>query len=49
MIERFRTAMGFFNIGHEHEVRLSCQTKVNGDIEVYTQPEFNWCGEAFSK
>ena len=42
-------AVGFFNIGHEHEVRLSCQTTVHGDISVYTQPEFNWVGTAFGK
>ena len=30
-------------------LRLSCQTKVHGDgeIEVETQPEFNWHGENF--
>ena len=34
-------------IGHENELRLSCQTYVYGDIEVETQPEFNWHGEKF--
>ena len=48
-VERARMAVGFFNIGHEHEVRLSCQTKVHGDVTVYTQPEFNWVGTAFGK
>lgn len=45
---------GFFNhlcffarIGHEDEVRLSCQTCVNGDIEVETKPPLNWHGENF--
>lgn len=39
---------GFFaRIGHEDEMRLACQTRVNGDIEVETQPEFNWHGEQF--
>ena len=47
LLEKARTAAGFFNIGHEDEVRLSCQTKVLGDIEVYTQPEFNWLGTSF--
>lgn len=30
-------------------LRLSCQTRVHGDgeIEVETQPEFNWHGESF--
>lgn len=44
-MEKLRMAVSFFQIGHEDEVRLSCQTRVNGDIEVYTQPEFNWSGE----
>ncbi len=39
---------GFFaRIGHEDEMRLSCQTKVYGDIEVQTRPDFNWHGEKF--
>jgi ferredoxin len=39
---------GFFaKIGHEDEMRLSCQTKVYGDVEVETTPEFNWHGEKF--
>jgi ferredoxin len=43
--EKFRIALSWFKFGHEDEVRLSCQTKVLGDIEVLTQPEFNWFGE----
>lgn len=46
--------LGLFNplafwarLGHEDELRLSCQTKVYGDIEVETQPELNWHGERF--
>jgi len=39
---------GFFaKIGHEDEMRLSCQTKVYGDVEVEATPEFNWHGEQF--
>lgn len=39
---------GFFGkIGHEQEMRLSCQTKVYGDVEVEATPEFNWHGEKF--
>jgi len=34
-------------LGHEQDMRLSCQTKVYGDIEVETRPEFNWHGEKF--
>ncbi len=48
-LERARMAVGYFNIGHEDEVRLACQTRVNGDIAVYTQPEFNWVGTSFGK
>lgn len=34
-------------IGHEDELRLACQTRVEGDIEVETTPPFNWHGERF--
>jgi ferredoxin len=34
-------------IGHEKEMRLACQVRVNGDCEVETQPAFNWSGENF--
>jgi len=44
-LEKLRIAVSWFKLGHEHEVRLACQTKVSGDVEVYTQPEFNWFGE----
>ncbi|HXY34117.1 MAG TPA: 2Fe-2S iron-sulfur cluster-binding protein [Planctomycetaceae bacterium] len=37
----------FARIGHEKELRLSCATKVFGDIEVETQPPINWHGERF--
>ncbi|MFP6770037.1 MAG: hypothetical protein VB859_17810 [Planctomycetaceae bacterium] len=41
----------FARIGCEDEMRLSCQTKVHGpadvEVEVETQPEFNWHGENF--
>ena len=43
--EKFRIAVSWFQLGHEDEVRLSCQCRVNGDCDVYTQPEFNWFGE----
>lgn len=45
-LEWARCRFSFFRIGHEEEVRLACQTRVEGDIEVYTQPEFNWFGQA---
>ena len=37
----------FSRLGREKELRLSCQTKVLGDVEVETQPELNWHGENF--
>lgn len=43
--EKIRFRLSFLNIGEETEMRLSCQTKVMGDLEVYTQPAFNWYGK----
>jgi len=34
-------------IGHEEEMRLSCQVRVNGDCTIETHPGFNWNGENF--
>jgi ferredoxin len=34
-------------LGHEDEMRLSCQTTVKGDCTVETKPAFNWTGENF--
>ncbi len=34
-------------IGHEDNMRLSCQTKVLGDMEVVTTPDMNLFGENF--
>lgn len=31
----------------QKEVRLACQTKVQGDVEVETHPPINWHGEKF--
>ena len=45
VLEKIRIALSWFKFGHEHEVRLACQAKVEGDVEVFTQPEFNWFGE----
>jgi ferredoxin len=45
LIERIRFATSFLNIGEEEEMRLSCQTRVLGDLEVFTQPAFNWHGK----
>ena len=35
------------SIGHENELRLACQCKVNGDCTIETTPEFNISGENF--
>ena len=37
----------FAYIGHEHEMRLACQARVNGDCSVVTQPALNLSGETF--
>ena len=34
-------------IGHENEMRLSCQCAVSGDVEIEVQPEMNLSGETF--
>jgi ferredoxin len=34
-------------LGHEEEMRLSCQVQVNGDCTIETHPAFNWSGENF--
>jgi ferredoxin len=45
--ERTRLKVSMAYIGHEDQMRLSCQTGVNGDLDVVTQPEMNWFGENF--
>ena len=51
LFEKFRLLAGpitfFARLGHEKDLRLACQARVNGDIEVETQPEVNWHGERF--
>ena len=37
----------FAAIGHEDEMRLSCQVRVNGDCTIETKPAFNVTGENF--
>lgn len=50
-MERMRMLLGpllfFMRLGREKNVRLACQTKVLGDIEVETQAQVNWHGEKF--
>jgi len=45
LLEKIRIAVSWFAIGVEKEIRLSCQTKVVGDIEVFTRPEWNTSGD----
>ena len=37
----------FSRLGREDQLRLSCQTTVQGDVEVETQPAMNLHGEKF--
>jgi ferredoxin len=50
-IEKFNFTLhpktSFAVIGHEEEMRLSCQCKVEGDVEVEVRPSFNLSGEVF--
>ena len=46
-MERFTLWRMVSAIGHEDEMRLSCQVQVNGDCSVETKPTFNWSGENF--
>jgi ferredoxin len=48
LYEKVRLAlMPFATIGHEHEMRLACQTTVNGDCTVQTRPAIDLEGENF--
>lgn len=44
LLEKGRIQLSWFALGVEKEVRLSCKTKVTGDIDVYTRPEWNFSG-----
>jgi ferredoxin len=46
-IERFKLGMMMSAIGHEEEMRLACQVKVNGDVSVEVRPALNLYGENF--
>ncbi len=39
--------LSMIRVGHEDTMRLSCQTKVMGDMTVETQPPLNLFGENF--
>jgi ferredoxin len=45
--ERMRLSLMLSRIGHEDEMRLACQVRVNGDCEIVTRPAFNWSGDNF--
>lgn len=46
-MERMRLRFSFAFIGNENTMRLACQTRVNGDMEVQTKPPLNLYGENF--
>jgi ferredoxin len=46
-LERFKLATMLSAIGHEDEMRLSCQVQVMGDCSVETRPALNLSGENF--
>lgn len=46
-LERIKLGTMLASIGHEDEMRLSCQVQVNGDCSIVTTPAANWSGETF--
>ena len=49
MMERLRMMFSLARIGNENTMRLACQTRVEGDMDVVTQPPLNLYGETFFK
>ena len=47
VFEKLRLTPSLAYIGHADEMRLSCQTRVNGDMDIETKPPMNWFGENF--
>jgi ferredoxin len=45
--EKLRLKCSMAYIGHEDQMRLACQTSVNGDLDVQTQPPLNLFGDNF--
>jgi len=43
----FHPKSSFAVIGHEDEMRLSCQCSVEGDVAIEIRPSFNFSGEVF--
>ena len=46
-LEKMRLKVSLARIGHEDTMRLSCQTRVMGDMTVETKPPVDWFGENF--
>lgn len=46
-LERIKLGTMLSSIGHEDEMRLSCQVAVNGDCTIETTPPLNLSGEIF--
>lgn len=46
-LERFTLFRMLAAVGHEDEMRLSCQCQVNGDIAIEVRPPQNLSGENF--
>ena len=47
LMEKLRLKPSFVYIGHENTMRLSCQTRVHGDMDVVTKPPMNLFGDNF--
>ena len=47
LLERIRLWFSMAYVGNEQTMRLACQTKVHGDVEVVTCPALNLYGENF--
>jgi len=47
LLEKLRLKVSMAFIGHEDTMRLSCQTRVLGDMEVQTKPSLNIFGDNF--
>lgn len=47
LMERITLFRMFSAIGHEDDMRLSCQCTVNGDVTIETRPQPNLSGENF--
>ena len=47
ILERARLKFSLAYIGNEQTMRLACQTKVLGEVEVLTKPPLNLYGENF--